>query len=45
MKSVNEARRYTAKQEAVEQLGKVLLIITEDIAVAPEDDGLIFPEK
>ena len=43
--SVNEATRYTYKQESIDQLGEVLLIIITTIAEVPEDDGPIFFRK
>ena len=45
MPLMNEATIYTAKQEAIEQLGKVKPRIIAEIAEAPEDEGPIFFRK
>ena len=41
MSPVNEVVRYTAKQEAIEQLGKVPPRIIAEISEAPEGNGPI----
>ena len=45
MLSENEATRYTKKQEAIDQLGKVLPIIITAVTESPEDDGKNFFRK
>ena len=42
MTSVNEAKKYIAKQEEIEQLGKVLPRIIAEIAETPKDGRPIF---
>ena len=45
MPSLNEAMKCKAKQEAIEQLEKVLLRIIAEIEEEPEDNGPFFSEE